>query len=411
MEAFVNHSSILRSSMYESTDPGKIVIYNKSFFNVSETFVYHQVKFAQSRYKLSLLGHQKKSNETFPLKGVDITCINEEEPVHLELFRKVMRRLGVPVTMGLQNSKKVEEFLLREKPDLIHAHFGYNAVNILPVVRKLNIPMIVTFHGYDASPMIHSKPAYYKLLPELLEYCKKIIIVSNHMRFVLPLTAEQQKKLVIYPCPVDADYFSPLDMKSKPGEIGILHSGRLVPKKGVTDLARVFHEVVKTHPQTRLDLIGEGPELQKINLLCNELNISDKVHIHGQQPQSVVRDFIGGTDIFVLNSRTAENGDMEGSPVTILEAMSMGKAVISTKHAGIPDLIENEKNGLLVDEKDNEGLLNAINRLIEEPRLRYKLGQNARQSVEENFSINVNRDKLLRIYHSVMHNRLETVSA
>src|SRR5690606_1966359 len=95
-------------------------------------------------------------------------------------------------------------------------------------------------------------------------------------------------------------------------------------------------------------------------------------------------------DIFVLNSRTADNGDMEGTPVSILEAMSMEKAVISTNHAGIPDVIKNDFNGILVQEKNNEQLKEAIIELLANTEKRLRLGKQARLTVVSRFSDQIN---------------------
>jgi colanic acid/amylovoran biosynthesis glycosyltransferase len=106
-------------------------------------------------------------------------------------------------------------------------------------------------------------------------------------------------------------------------------------------------------------------------------------------------------DIFILNSRTADDGDMEGTPVSLLEAMSMGKAVISTNHAGIPYVIQNNENGMLVPERDNEKLELAMRDLIENEEKRINLGKQARQTVVSRFSNQVNlpvlRDTLMGV--------------
>lgn len=380
----------------------KVVIYNNSFFALSETFVYQQVRFVKEEFDISLLGHLTANNDHYPIEDIPFTCLDQQDSLMHKAVNKVKRSVGIPVAMGPANSKMAYDFLAKEKPDLVHVHFGFNAVKILPVVKSLGIPLIVTFHGYDASKMILSKPSYYNALPGLLNYCTRIIVVSQHMLDYLPLSDADREKVVVYPCAVDDQFFAPIDRKSKPGQIGLLHSGRIVAKKGVPDLVKVFHSLQQQHPQVRLDIIGEGPDARHTKDVINQLHLGDRIIMHGSQPQTVVRDFIAESDIFILNSRIADDGDMEGSPVSILEAMSMGKAVISTRHAGIPSIIEDGKNGLLVNERDNDALCHAIIKLIEEPRLRYKLGQNARQTVEEKFSFRVKRHELLSIYDSAV---------
>lgn len=151
-----------------------------------------------------------------------------------------------------------------------------------------------------------------------------------------------------------------------------------------------------------LHLLGDGPEAEQTRSIVNKNGIKDKVVFYGSQPNQKVKELMQQADIFVLNSRTADNGDMEGLPVTILEAMSMGKAIVSTRHAGIPFAIRDQHNGLLVEEKNNDQLYAAMEKLILDAGLRQQLGQNARTIAEQQFDMAVLGPQLADIYNQAI---------
>jgi colanic acid/amylovoran biosynthesis glycosyltransferase len=135
--------------------------------------------------------------------------------------------------------------------------------------------------------------------------------------------------------------------------------------------------------------------------LVSQTGLGDAVSFHGSKPLPDVIRLMNECQIFVLNSRTADNGDMEGLPNSILEAMSMEMAVVSTVHAGIPAAIADNACGLLVPEKDNTALANALSRLIENPQLIIDLGRKARKRVEESFTIERMQSQINEIYNTV----------
>ena len=132
--------------------------------------------------------------------------------------------------------------------------------------------------------------------------------------------------------------------------------------------------------------------------LVDQLRLGDKILLLGSKSHEVVNEHMKGADIYVLNSRTDDRGDMEGLPNSILEAMSMEKPVVSTYHAGIPQAIQDGVNGLLVNERDNEALSAALEKLIQDQQLRRSLGVAARKTIVTNFSANSMEDKIQAVF-------------
>lgn len=382
----------------------KVLIYNDSFFEISETFIYRQVNFLQKHFDLHLAGHHLKNQQHFPLQHPErVQVIEEKDSFPWNYITKIKRKIGYPTALGHSAGNQLQELIRQQQFDLLHVHFGYTAVKALPVLRKFKIPLIVSFHGYDASRMAYGNPAYLKALPELIERASKLIIVSEHMKEIIGVNGKHSNKVILYPYSVDVQQFGNINSASSNQQtINILHSGRLVGKKGVPDLVTVFSELNKKYPHMVLHLLGDGPEAEQTRTIVNKNGIKDKVVFYGSQPNQKVKELMQQADIFVLNSRTADNGDMEGLPVTILEAMSMGKAIVSTRHAGIPFAIRDQHNGLLVEEKNNDQLYTAMEKLILDAGLRQQLGQNARTIAEQQFDMAVLGPQLADIYNQAI---------
>jgi colanic acid/amylovoran biosynthesis glycosyltransferase len=382
----------------------KVLVYNDSFFEISETFIYRQVNFLQDYFDLYLAGHHLKNQQHFPLQHPErVQVIEDKDAFPWNFITKVKRKTGYPAAMGHRAGKQLHELIQRQQFDLVHVHFGYTAVKALPILKKFNVPVIVSFHGYDASGMAYANPSYLNALPELIERASKLIIVSEHMKEIIGANGRHSNKVILYPYSVDVQQFESFSTRSGNQEnFHILHSGRLVGKKGVPDLVTVFSKLSKQYPHLVLHILGDGPEAGQTHAIVNENGLKEKVIFYGSQPNQKVKELMQQADIFVLNSRTADNGDMEGLPVTILEAMSMGKAIVSTRHAGIPFAIRDQHNGLLVEEKNNEQLYAAMEKLILNADLRRQLGQNARTIAEQQFDMAVLGPQLAAIYNQAI---------
>lgn len=147
-----------------------------------------------------------------------------------------------------------------------------------------------------------------------------------------------------------------------------------------------------------MSIIGAGPEGSLCRELINKAGLQDKIELLGAMAHAEVLQHMNDSDIFVLNARTSKQGDMEGTPVSILEAMSMELPVIATYHAGIPQVLTNQENGLLIAENDQTGLAIALETLISNENLRADLGQQARQTIVSKFGIELNRQRIAELF-------------
>lgn len=374
----------------------RVLFFRRRFFKKSETFIYNQ---AVNPYihPILLTGKFYKSPEL---------------PIHSFIkFRHmptlidwILSKLSNPILYyGKRSIAKIEKMLQGQSFDLIHAQFGVDGVSILPLAKLMNVPLVVSFHGFDASRIL-SDSAYLNGLKEVFDYASAIVVCNPGMADVLPLSEEHKTKVHWVPYGIDIHRFSTDNTieRQKINTFNILHVGRLIEKKGVPDLIRAFAQVAKEVEGITLHIVGVGREEKECRALVKNYRIEAKVIFHGWKSPSKVKELMQQSDIFVLNSRTADDGETEGLPVGLLEAMAMSRAIISTRHAGIPLAIENEVSGILVDEFDTDALSQQILRLYHSKELRQTLGKAARNKVENQFTMSRMHENLRDIYCRVI---------
>lgn len=375
------------------------MVFNQSFFPISETFVHRQVTGLSRNHEVTMLAYRFENEDKFPI-DVKKVALAPYQGLPDKLVTKAFRVLaGGGHKLSFQNRLLVARELRNRKIDVIHAHFGPSGVELLPVAKKLGIPIVVSFHGIDAAPAMLDNKEYADSIQEVIDYAKAVIIVSPHFIDTLNL-GRLSDKVHLIPYGTDEQKFLPAAMPEKAAgdKIVIQHVGRLVAKKGVPDLITAFSWLCSRHDNLELRIIGDGPEMQMCKDLVDQLRLGDKILLLGSKSHEVVNEHMKGADIYVLNSRTDDRGDMEGLPNSILEAMSMEKPVVSTYHAGIPQAIQDGVNGLLVNERDNEALSAALEKLIQDQQLRRSLGVAARKTIVTNFSANSMEDKIQAVF-------------
>lgn len=383
----------------------KVIIYNSTFFEGSETFIYNHY-LALVSFSPVLVAHCFKNAERFPLQSNTKRVTVSKIPIGLiDRFIHFLRRkrLNLPYLLPLSSERQLEKGL--EIIQVIHAHFGPNAMAILPFAKRNSLPLVVSFHGYDASQMLQDS-RYTNSLQQLFDYATAIVVCADKMKqdLLAATNVAYSKKIHVIHYGVDVAYIATVPSKKKvEGAIHLIHAGRLTPKKGVLDLICVFNAVRTNlpHLKLQLDIIGDGEDMNAALDLRRELGLSDCVHFYGAMNHQELIAHVKSADIFVLNSRISPSGDSEGFPNSILEAMAAGTTVVSTRHAGIPEVVFHEETGLLVDELDNEGLKAALIRLIQSEELREELSQQALRQVKQKFSLVQMNKNLQQLFSTI----------
>ena len=309
-------------------------------------------------------------------------------------MRKVFQTLAggeSPTTVAYVNAFR------RYRPRAVLAEYGTTGVLVLPACRSTGVPLVVHFHGYDASvrTVLEENAATY---PSMFKEAAAVISVSRAMHDRLIALGAPPEKVHYNPYGVDCRRFLGANPEVAPPVL--LAVGRFVDKKAPHLTIRAFSEIHRWLPAVALRMVGDGPLLDGCRHLASELGVGDAVTFLGVQPHSVVREEMRRARCFVQHSVEAPSGDCEGTPVGILEAGASGLPVVSTFHAGIPDVVLDGKTGFLVPERDVGGMADRMRRLAVDPDLAQRLGRAARERIEGHFTLARSIDGLSRIIES-----------
>ena len=266
--------------------------------------------------------------------------------------------------------------------DVVLVEYGIHAYHLKQVLRDSGLPVTVHFHGYDASIRSVIKSCnYYK---EVFEYAKKIIVVSRVMKTTLLGLGCSKDKLVYNVYGPQKMFETITPQFSKQQFIAI---GRFTNKKAPYYTILAFKDVVKMYPEARLLMAGDGVLLNTCKNLVNHYKLAKHVTFLGIITPEAYGDLLKESLAFVQHSVTADDGDMEGTPVSILEASAVGLPVISTFHAGIPDVILHEETGLLCKEHDVKKMSEHMLQVLDDLEKAKRLGQAGKQHILKHYSI------------------------
>ena len=280
------------------------------------------------------------------------------------------------------------------KPRLVHAHFGRGGALALPIARTLNLPLVVHFHGGDAAKDKHYRKRllptiYQQRLEALKAEAALFICVSDFIRQQLLARGFPPEKLIVHRYGVELDVSLPADPPEPSGEV--LFAGRFVEKKGISYLLEAMRRLEAEPGELELVLVGDGPIADQLKRQAAPLK---RVSFAGWLPNAELRRRMHGALAVCVPSVHAEDGDAEGLPNVVIEAMAAGAPVIGSRHAGIGEAVSHERTGLLVPPADVEAIAAALRRLRDEPRLRRSLGAGARQVAVAEFDARVQSRRL-----------------
>lgn len=270
---------------------------------------------------------------------------------------------------------------------VIHAHFGAGAIQAMPIARRHRLPLVVTFHGRDATAEAQRggiRGAVYRFrLRRLFAVAALILPVSEHIASELrKLGAPAERMRVHYLGVPLGDATAPVD----DGREGVVFVGRLVDKKAPDLLLRAVGALPEPlRGNLPVTIIGDGPMRGHLHALADELQLGN-VRFAGVQSSDAVAAALSRAAVFCLPSRTAQDGDTEGLPVSIMEAAVRGAVVVSTEHAGIPEFVVHGETGLLSPENDAAALAHNLAAVLSDPSLASRLRSAGWRRVSEGFS-------------------------
>lgn len=374
-----------------------IGVYVPYFLTISMTFVYRQLLGVSEDFYPIVLTQETDHEDVFPFANP----ILRRRP---RWYEKPWLRLetglhGKFIALTPSQRRAWRREIARLDVRLLHAHFGPGGLSALPLARSSGIPLLVTFHGYDASLLLRNEK-YLKGLQGLFDYAHVVTVSRDMADRLVSLGADPDRTTTHY-IGIPTDRFRPVDRplpRTKVAEgdtLRFLQVSNFVEKKGHEYTVRAFSEFLDSYPDATLTLAGDGPLRARIQSLCNQMKIDDRVHFVGKVDESRVIPLMESADVFLHHSVTTEAGDMEGIPTVIMEAMATGLPVVSTYHSGIPELVEHEHSGLLVAERNVRAYVDALRQVVQTST---PLGLNAVDRVRNRFDISRQNAELCSIY-------------
>jgi colanic acid/amylovoran biosynthesis glycosyltransferase len=279
---------------------------------------------------------------------------------------------------------------------VVLCHFGTAGLRAAALKRRglISGDVWTIFHGSDLSSLLQrSPPDVYR---RLFEVGDRFLPVSEFWRSRLIKLGCPPERICVLHMGVDTRAFAFRERPLRRGDLELISVARLVEKKGIAIALKALAILRERRPDLmwRYRIVGDGPSRGRLQHLADDLGIGQRVEFLGAQAPVAVRGLVDQSDIFVLPSITAQNGDQEGIPVSLMEAMATGVAVASTFHSGIPELVEHGVGGLLAPERDVGALADNLLLLLEDPELRQRLALVGRAKVEAEFDQEVLGAKL-----------------
>ena len=363
----------------------------------SEIMAYELAKrLVEFRHEVIIHTIQKKGTKKYEkIDGIEIYRFKD-----IRLFPKLSRiTLGkIPSIFSFSAIPSLFKLVKKIRPHIIHSHFlADTGLAAIIVGSILKIPVITSLLGKDIFDPIDPVPTkWHNCLVWLMEKSSKVIACSKDQKRRAQVMGVSSDISVI-PHGVNTKKFVPsikVDIKKKLGIRGpmVLSVQRLHPRKGLTYLIDAIPIILDKIPSAKFVIVGTGSEKMKIEKKINALRIENSVKLVGFVPESELTHYYANCDLFVLHSL------YEAFGIVLLEAMACGKPVVATKCGGIPEVVINEKTGLLSPPRKANELARACIKILQSPEMKQKMGQNGLNRVLKRFSWDSLVKKYLNAY-------------
>jgi colanic acid/amylovoran biosynthesis glycosyltransferase len=355
----------------------QFLVFADKMFAPSEGFIQNAYK-SFSRLQPVFVGSELRQQPPTGVKAIELSKL------HGPLGETGFKQFGLI-------SRQLKDTLAAEKPALIHAHFGKAAAYALPLAKAMNLPLVVTYHGGDATKHANTRNSFTRVYNRrrstLWSEATLILPVSEFIKGELAKAGCPANKMTVHYNGVDPTRFAPGD-KSKL----ILFGGRWVEKKGVDTLAAALAKLGPKLDGWRVRMVGDGP--LKAELAAKLQATGVNIELPGWIPATDMPKHFAEAMIHCVPSRRAATGDAEGLPMVCIEAMLSGCAVAATRHAGIPECVNDGQTGLLSPEGDAEAFAASLAKLIADPAATRSMGQAGRDVALRDFNLDIQSRRL-----------------
>jgi len=327
-----------------------------------------------------------------PLRYLSAACMLLGDMAKIGFFSRAAAGLIYRFLAGARLARILETHGCRH----LHVHFAHVPTDIAMYAALLaNITFSFTSHANDLFERGW-------LLKEKVARSAQAMTISEYNRRFLKSQGADGTKIAIVRCGVDIRRFDGR-ITGLPKHVAVIGSlGRLVEKKGFDTLIAAAGILSRSGIQFRIEIAGNGPQKAELLKQAGQEGVADRITFLGPVANDTVPEWLSGLNQFVLACRVDSNGDMDGIPVALMESMAAGIPVVSTTVSAIPELIETETSGLIVPPADPQALADAICRLLDSTDIRSRCIAGGRRKVAEEFSEEVNADKLSQLFKFIL---------
>jgi colanic acid/amylovoran biosynthesis glycosyltransferase len=396
----------------------KVVFFVDSFPKLSETFILQQITtLIDSGFDVRIVAQTKgPDSEMQPV----VEAYNLMKKVtFIPIIKNPLKLLAKSVPFYIRRVTKLYgyDFLSKynllmlayvpflselnlDRNDVVVCNFGPNGIKAANLARfGKDFKQITIFHGYDLSSFIKSSSK--NVYREVFKQSDSVLSISNFWKERLVELGCPEDKLLVYRMGIDLNEFKPSTKKED--KFTFISTGRMVEKKGFEYSIRAFARISQQlEKDVEYVIIGDGPMMKDLERLTESLGVNQQVHLVGSKSADEVKALLQGSDVYVLPSVIASNGDMEGIPVSMLEAEATGIPVIATNHSGVSEGMIEGLTGFLINEKDVAGLARVLLTVAQTKREDLqKMGTQARKLIETQYNKNLQGVELVRIIKSL----------
>ena len=360
--------------------------------------IYRQIT-TLSRVRPVVIARKREETERFPFDPVIVL----PKPA-LRFFRRIWYKniRSAPWQISAGEAAQLAQILDRANASLLHIYFGHIAVQLFPLLRDWPKPTVVSFHGADAMVDLE-KPEHRAATKKMLDAVRLVLVRSESLARALVKLGAAESKIRIQRTGIPLEEV-PFREREWPadGKWKFLQACRLVRKKGLHTSLQAFANFAARYPLANFTIAGEGPERNELELQAKRLGIASKVRFEGFVSQSDLREIFYQSHVFLHPSTTGTDGNQEGVPNSMLEAMASGLPVFATRHGGIPEAIEQRVSGLLVPEGDANALTRELLQAVLRPDELSSWAKRGSESVAQKFEQKAQVQKLEDYYFEAL---------
>ncbi len=349
------------------------------------------------------LGLRERTRYSVPAPRAHLARIRGVHPLFRDRLpdeRRLLHRTLNPLVTGVHALSvrlpyQAAPFLPARSYDVVHGCFGPDGIR-LDRLRRAGVVrgrLVTSFRGADITRYVQSRgPRVYRGL-----FARGDLFMPVSDDFARRLTAmgADPARVVVHRTGIDVSLFAWRARAPRAGApMRLATVARLVEKKGIEYVVRAVGTLVREGADVEYVVIGDGALRPQLEALARSEGVSDRVRFAGWKQQREVRDLLDASDVLVAASVTAASGDQEGIPNAVKEGMALGLPVVSTRHSGIPELVDDGVHGLLVPERDSAALAAAFRTLLSNPHRWSAMGRAARDKVEREYDIEKLNDRL-----------------